>query len=192
MRQYYIVHNGQDVGPYTLEELSSRGVTPQTLIRVEGVVNACPAQALDELRPLFGPQVSGPSPYAGAPSYGPSNGTPYGTPYGPAYGAGAPMGSPMQPQNRPKMPPDNLVWGVLCAILFFPLGIIPLIYSIQVSSLYDRGDYEGSERASRKSLQWAKGLAIAAAVCIGITIAIFIIAAIVAASAVSAAVSATV
>lgn len=178
MRQYYIVRNGQDIGPYTLEELSSRGVTPQTLIRVEGVVNACPAQALDELRPLFGPQASGPSPYAGAPSYGPS--------YGPAYGAGAPMGSPMQPQNRPKMPPDNLVWGVLCAILFFPLGIIPLVYSIQVSSLYDRGDYEGAERASRKSLQWAKGLAIAAAVCIGITIAIFIIIAIVAASAVSA------
>lgn len=96
------------------------------------------------------------------------------------------MGSPMQPQNRPKMPPDNLVWSVLCLLFFFPLGIIPLIYSIQVSSAYDRGDYEGAESASRKPLQWAKGLAIAAAVCVGISIAICIIVAIIAASAVSA------
>ena len=171
MRQYYIVHNGQELGPYTLEELSARGVTPQTMIRVEGMSDACPAQALDELRPLFGYQAPGPNPYAGAPAYG--------TSYG--------YGSYMQPQNRPKMPPDNLVWSILCVLFFFPLGIIPLIYSIQVSTLYDRGDYEGAESASRKSLQWAKGLAIAAAVCVGITIAICIIIAVIAASAVSAA-----
>ena len=175
MKLYYIVHNGQELGPYTLEELGSRGVTPQTLIRIEGMSDVCPAQALDELRPLFGYQAPGPNPYAGAPSYGAT------------YGTGAPMGSPMQPQNRPKMPPDNLVWSVLCAIFFFPLGIIPLLYSIQVSSAYDRGDYEGAESASRKALQWAKGLAIAAAVCVGLTIAICIIVAIIAASAVSAA-----
>lgn len=174
MKQYYIVCNGQDMGPYTLEELSARGVTPDTMIRVEGVSDACPAQTLDELRPLFGYQAPGPNSYAGAPAYG--------TPYG----ATAPVGSPMQPQNRPKMPPDYLVWGVLCAILLFPIGIIPLIYSIQVSTNYDRGNYEEAENASRKSIQWAKGLAIAVAVCVGITIAILIIIAIVAASAVSA------
>lgn len=171
MKLYYIVHNGQELGPYTLEELSARGITPQTMIRVDGMSDACPAQTLDELRPLFGYQAPGPNPYAGAP----------------AYGAGASMGSSMQSQNRPKMPPDNLVWSVLCVLFFFPLGIIPLIYSIQVSTLYDRGDYEGAESASRKSLQWAKGLAIAAAVCVGITIAICIIIAVIAASAVSAA-----
>ena len=171
MKLYYIVHNGQELGPYTLEELSARGITPQTMIRVDGMSDACPAQTLDELRPLFGYQAPGPNPYAGAP----------------AYGAGAPMGGSMQSQNRPKMPPDNLVWSVLCVLFFFPLGIIPLIYSIQVSTLYDRGDYEGAESASRKSLQWAKGLAIAAAVCVGITIAICIIIAVIAASAVSAA-----
>ena len=85
------------------------------------------------------------------------------------------------------MPPDNLVWSILCVLFFFPLGIIPLIYSIQVSTHYNRGNYEGAEDASRKSLQWARGLAIAAAVCIGISIAIFVAIAIAATSAVSAA-----
>ncbi len=171
MRLYYIVCNGQELGPYTLEELSTRGITPDTMIRVDGIVNACPAQALDELRPLFGYQAPGPNSYAGAPAYG--------TPYG--------YGSPMQPQNRPVMPPDNLVWSILCVLFFFPLGIIPLIYSIQVSTHYDRGNYAEAENASRKSLQWARGLAIAAAVCIGISIAIFVAIAIAATSAVSAA-----
>lgn len=171
MRLYYIVCNGQELGPYTLEELSARRITPQTIIRVDGMSDACTAQTLDELRPLFGYQAPGPNPYAGAPAYG--------TPYG--------YGNPMQPQNRPAMPPDNLVWSILCVLFFFPLGIIPLIYSIQVSTHYDRGNYEGAENASRKSLQWARGLAIAAAVCIGISIAIFVAIAIAATSAVSAA-----
>lgn len=171
MRQYYIVCNGQELGPYTLEELSARGITPQTMIRVEGMSDVCTAQALDELRPLFGYQAPGSNPYAGAPAYG--------TPYG--------YGNPMRPQNRPVMPPDNLVWSILCVLFFFPLGIIPLIYSIQVSTHYDRGNYEGAENASRKSLQWVRGLAIAAAVCIGISIASFVAIAIAATSAVSAA-----
>lgn len=135
MRLYYIVCNGQELGPYTLEELSARRITPQTIIRVDGMSDACTAQTLDELRPLFGYQAPGPNSYAGAPAYG--------TPYG--------YGSPMQPQNRPVMPPDNLVWSILCVLFFFPLGIIPLIYSIQVSTHYDRGNYEEAENASRKS-----------------------------------------
>ena len=171
MRLYYIVCNGQELGPYTLEELSARRITPQTIIRVDGMSDACTAQTLDELRPLFGYQAPGPNPYAGAPAYG--------TPYG--------YGNPMQPQNRPAMPPDNLVWSILCVLFFFPLGIIPLIYSIQVSTHYDRGNYAEAENASRKSLQWARGLAIAAAVCIGISIAVFVAIAIAATSAISAA-----
>lgn len=171
MRLYYIVCNGQELGPYTLEELSARRITPQTIIRVDGMSDACTAQTLDELRPLFGYQAPGPNPYAGAPAYG--------TPYG--------YGNPMQPQNRPAMPPDNLVWSILCVLFFFPLGIIPLIYSIQVSTHYDRGNYAEAENASRKSLQWARELAIAAAVCIGISIAIFVAIATAATSAVSAA-----
>ncbi len=164
MRQYYIVCNGQELGPYTIEELSARRITPQTMIRVDGMSDACPAQTLDELRILFEYQAPGPNPYAGAPVYG-----------------------TMQSQNRPKMPSDNLVWSILCVFFFFPLGIIPLVYSIQVSSFYGRGDYEGAERASRNSLQWAKGLTIAAAVCIGISIAIFVVIVIATTSAISAA-----
>ena len=171
MRQYYIVCNGQELGPYTIEELSARRITPQTMIRVDGMSDACPAQTLDELCILFEYQAPGPNPYAGAPVYG--------TPYG--------YSSHMQPQNRPKMPPDNLVWSILCVFFFFPLGIIPLIYSIQVSTHYERGNYAEAERASRNSLQWAKGLTIAAAVCIGIAIAIFVFIAIATTSAISAA-----
>ena len=171
MRLYYIVCNGQELGPYTLEELSARRITPQTIIRVDGMSDACTAQTLDELCPLFGYQAPGPNPYAGAPAYG--------TTYG--------YGNPMQPQNRPAMPPDNLVWSILCVLFFFPLGIIPLVYSIQVSTHYDRGNYAEAESASRKSLLWARGLTIAAAVCVGISIAVFVAIAIAATSAISAA-----
>ena len=168
MKQYYIVCNGQELGPYTIEELSARRITPQTMIRVDGMSDACPAQTLDELRILFEYQAPGSNPYAGAPVYG----SPYGA---------------MQSQNRPKMPSDNLVWSILCVFFFFPLGIIPLIYSIQVSTHYERGNYAEAENASRKALQWARGLTIAAAVCIGISIAIFVFIAIATTSAISAA-----
>lgn len=30
----------------------------------------------------------------------------------------------IQPQNRPKMPPDNLVWSIILRLFLLPLGII--------------------------------------------------------------------
>ena len=53
MDVYYIIHNGQDLGPYTPDELVSRGITPQTMIRAEGMRSPMPAHTVQEIRILL-------------------------------------------------------------------------------------------------------------------------------------------
>ena len=56
MSQYFIVLSGQKRGPYTLDELASRELTPETMIWTEGMGEPCPASEFEELRPLLGQQ----------------------------------------------------------------------------------------------------------------------------------------
>ena len=71
--QYYYSNNGTDqVGPFTLEELSRQGITAQTLIWHEGLSNWTPAGQLPDLAPAMATppvandvalQVSAPTPH---------------------------------------------------------------------------------------------------------------------------------
>lgn len=54
MKQYYIVSFGHKQGPYSLDELASQGITPETMIWVVGIPDPCPASEIDELRALLG------------------------------------------------------------------------------------------------------------------------------------------
>ncbi|QVQ53093.1 CD225/dispanin family protein [Spiractinospora alimapuensis] len=85
-------------------------------------------------------------------SYGPPPGPPpggYGPPSG-GYGAPPPpgpgMGGPAGPQ------PDNWMWAAIvslfCCTLF---GIISLIFSLQVSSKWQMGDYAGAQDSANKA-----------------------------------------
>ena len=55
MAQYYLVKDGQRVGPLSLEELVQNGLTPDSLVWTDGMTDWAPANQLAELAPVFAP-----------------------------------------------------------------------------------------------------------------------------------------
>ena len=62
MKQYYIIRNDQQAGPYTLEELATMGITPDTVVRAEDIVDWIPAYQVSELNSHFAPNTQTPPP----------------------------------------------------------------------------------------------------------------------------------
>ncbi|HBR53876.1 MAG TPA: hypothetical protein DEA82_06695 [Flavobacteriaceae bacterium] len=77
----------------------------------------------------------------------------------------------MENQNTPAgSPPDNnLVWAIICTVLCcLPLGIVSIIKSTKVKTLWLQGDHAGAQKAADDAKKWAIwGMVIGA---IGITI----------------------
>lgn len=77
-----------------------------------------------------------------------------------AQGPAAPMGAvPMPPapvvQAQEAMPPSYLIWSILTTILCSTIpGIVAILFSARVSSLFYSGDIEGARRASRNAEIW--------------------------------------
>lgn len=84
---------------------------------------------------------------------------PYGSPYPPAYG---------QPAGTP--PPGHLGWAITAVIFFWPLAIAAFINYSRVESLWYRGDWAGSQRASEAVKRYG-----VIALCIGLAIIVLYI-----------------
>lgn len=164
MKQYYLVINGEKSGPFTIDQLATQQLTPETPVWTEGMSDWMPAQQVAELSSLFAPQTPGPE-----------MAQPTVPPQAPAYNAAPSYGNP-QPQtpNGQVMPPNYLVWSILVTLLCcLPGGIVAIVYSTQVSSRFLQGDYEGANASSCNARKWAIISAVAGAV-IGIIYAIII------------------
>jgi hypothetical protein len=85
---------------------------------------------------------------------------PYGSPYPPAYG---------QPAGTP--PPGHLGWAITAVVFFWPLAIAAFINYSRVESLWYRGDWAGSQRASDSVKRFG-----VIALCIGLAIVVLYIA----------------
>lgn len=57
--------------------------------------------------------------------------------------------------DKPPKPDTNLIWSIICISVCLPFGILALVESVKVDSLYSDGDYEGAKRASEKSKSWS-------------------------------------
>ena len=57
--EYYIIHNGQQQGPLSVEALRAQSITPDTLVWAPGMSNWAPASQVAELQPLFYAQTAG-------------------------------------------------------------------------------------------------------------------------------------
>ena len=79
--------------------------------------------------------------------------------------------------QRPIKPDNYLVWAILCTLLCcLPLGIVSIVYSSKVDSLYNAGDYAGAQDAANKAKNWATWGAIAGVVGIIIYIVLIVFA----------------
>ena len=62
--KYYIIQNGQQMGPYTIEQLRIYHVTPETDVWTEGMANWAKAKDIPALAPLFAGVAGGAMPGA--------------------------------------------------------------------------------------------------------------------------------
>ena len=66
------------------------------------------------------------------------------------------------PANKP--PENNLVWAIVCTVLCcLPLGIIAIIKSTSVNTLWAQGDKEGAQKAAndaKKYSIWGAGITV--------------------------------
>lgn len=82
-----------------------------------------------------------------------------------------PYQQPVAPQQPlPPCPPTNLVWGILTTVLCCQvLGIVSIIYALQVKSKYDSGDFATAQRYSDRAAMWS-----IAAIVVGLIITPFV------------------
>lgn len=79
----------------------------------------------------------------------------------------------IDPANKP--PDNNLVWAIVSTILCcWPLGIVSIIKSTKVNTLWAQGDYAGAQKSADEAKNWAIYSAVGAVVfsVIGIIMAI--------------------
>jgi Interferon-induced transmembrane protein len=118
-------------------------------------------------------QPHGDQPYGGqeGQQYGPQQ--PYGQYPPPAYGApgyGQPAyGMPGYGVAPGQPPNNNLVWAILSTVLCcLPLGIVSIIKSSQVNSLWAQGQHDAARKSADDAKKWAMWSAI-------VTVAVYVV-----------------
>lgn len=155
--KYYAMFGSERRGPMSLEELRCSGITPSTPVWHPGMADWAEASALPELASFFAAAKAAPA-YGQQPPYQPYNQQP---PYHqPASNYGGNQGYGM-----PPCPNNYLVWSILVTILCCLVGgIVALVYSSKVQTLYQQGDYDGALRASNNAKNWCIGSAVVSVV----------------------------
>ncbi len=57
--------------------------------------------------------------------------------------------------NKPPKPDTNLIWSIICISVCLPFGLLALMESVKVDSLYSNGEYNEAIRASENSKKWS-------------------------------------
>lgn len=137
------------------------GITPDTMVWAEDIVDWIPAYQVSELNSLFASTTAQTPPPYQEPSGRATEAPRYDT-----------AGLEGWPSVRPPKPPTYLVWSILVTIFISRIiGIIALVYSVQVSSCYYAGNYEGAAHASRQARRW---LRVPVYIVLGLLLAFFI------------------
>lgn len=122
------------------------GITPDTIVWAEDIVDWIPAYQVNELTSLFASSTA-----QTPPPYQETSGR---ATQAPRYDTTSPED---RPTVRPPMPPTYLVWSILVTIFLCRIaGIVAIVYSTQVSSCYYAGNYEGAAYASRQARLWVR------------------------------------
>lgn len=171
----------QQQGPFNIDELKMKNITPDTMIWFSGLPNWLEAGKIPALSFLFNStqaqastqQQSVPNNAAQQPRMYQSN----------VYGNyGAPIRN-NEMEIRP-MPKSWLIESVLvtvfCSLIF---GIIAIVYASKVESAYYAGDYETSLNSSKKAKMW---LLIGVGISVGLVVLAIIFYAVVIVAAVAA------
>jgi len=104
MKKYYLLENGQNIGPFSLEELKSKNLPRTELIWAEGMADWQEGGSIDELKSIFA-VTPPPPPQAAAAPPPPPPPPPVATPPPPRATAPPPPATPPPPTNQYQAPP---------------------------------------------------------------------------------------
>lgn len=147
--KYYIAVNNQHQGPYSVEELKSMNIAPDTYVWCEGMAEWAKASDVEEIRQVM-VEPSMPSMPQAGPAVPPPC-TP--VPPQPTYAAGG-----ATPQQAPVVPPKSWLVESILVTLFccLPFGIVGIIKASETNSAISRGDFAAAEASSRDAGKWTK------------------------------------
>jgi Interferon-induced transmembrane protein len=85
--------------------------------------------------------------------------------------------APQYGQAAPGPPPDNnLVWAILSTIFCcLPLGVVAIVKSTQVSTLWAQGQYDASRKAAEDAKKFALWAAIAGVIVVVLYVIFFVL-----------------
>jgi len=85
--------------------------------------------------------------------------------------------APQYGQAAPGPPPDNnLVWAILSTVFCcLPLGIVAIVKSTQVSTLWAQGQYDAARKAADDAKKFSMWAAIAGVVVIVLYVIFFVL-----------------
>lgn len=165
---YYIIKDGQQVGPMTVEELLRNGLNLGSIVWHPGLPDWTRAGNVPELAALLQEPVQ-PGPQA-APQQGPQQAPPPGYQTGYQQPYGQPYGQPQNPGYQQPYAPHNpqtyrrsqwmtaaiiaTVIGFLFSCIGGILGVVGIIQASNANSAFDRGDYNEGERLDANAKTW--------------------------------------
>jgi hypothetical protein len=133
--EYFYTDGTTNFGPFTLEQLKEKNITPVTKIWYSGLSGWTAANEIPELAGIL---ASSPPPVNPPPPPQP-----------------APSASVNYMQGRP--PKTWLVESILVTLFCcLPFGIAGIIYASRVESKFYAGDHSGAQQASIDAGKWTK------------------------------------
>jgi len=143
MQKYHYTDGTNSFGPFTIEELRFKGITPDTYVWAEGMPNWVLAKDVPLLASLFtsNENQAGDQPY-------------YTNPYPSTPQIPNPAGNGYRVNNG-NPPKTYLIESILSTILCcWPLGIPSIVYAARVEKKFYAGDILGAEQDSANAKKW--------------------------------------
>lgn len=156
MQKYHYTDGTNTFGPFSVEELKTKGVTGDTYVWTEGMPNWVLAKSVPELSSAL---AEGTQPYFTGPQQPPPQFT----------------NTPPSPynQNMGRPPKTYLLETILTTIFCcWPLGIPSIVYAARVEKKFYAGDVLGAEADSANAKKW---MWINVGACIGLWVLYFLI-----------------
>lgn len=143
MQKYFYADGENSNGPFSLDELKSKGITPNTKVWCEGMADWLPASQVPDLKDLL--RLSPP---------------PLGTESRAEYRNDNYLKNnnynKNKMENSTQQPPKTWLVESILATLFccLPLGIVGIVNASKVESRFYAGDVNAAQQASAEAKKW--------------------------------------
>lgn len=157
MNEYFYIDKAtnQQCGPFSINELKAKNITPDTMVWCSGMADWTTANNVAELSVLFPQQQTTAAYQAPVVNQATTQQSQTNMYDNNVYGQQRPINDGNNLKNVYPMPKNWLVESILITIMCCPpFGIAAILKASKVESLYYAGDYEGAEQAAKEAKKW--------------------------------------